>query len=183
MQPLLTLFWQVLSFRLGPEDVPYHRALLLLLLAINLTVTAGGQYLSHPNDASRAVLLPIIALSVECMVLALLLQFKQLTARFVQSITAIVGCDTLLTIASLPLLVLSVVLPAKSPLLAFLGLIEVVILGWSLGLRAFVYHRALNIGLLMANMLAIAIFLLVMTVTLYFFPELLPQSTAASRGT
>lgn len=179
MKAILSLYWQVLKFDRSPEDVPYSVALLLMVLAANFICTAVGQYVGKPHVA-MALGLPVIAIAVELAVLTFLLHFKRLENRLVQTASAIYGCDTLLTLASIPLQIAGQALPQSSPVLGLLGLLEVVLLGWGLGLRAFIYHRASNIGLIQANMLAVAIFLLTTMVSVKVFPEILAHATAAA---
>lgn len=183
MKAILSLFWPVLKFDRGPEDVPYSTGLLTLVIIVNFVASAVGQYIGKPDYALMALALPALSIIIELSVLSVLLHFKTLANRFVQTGSAIYGCDTVLTLAALPLLALGLALPKTSPVLGVLGLFEVILLGWGLGLRAFIYHRALNIGLVQANMLAIAIFLLTTLVSVKIFPELLTQATTAAAET
>jgi hypothetical protein len=48
------------------------------------------------------------------------------------------------------------------------------LVGWNIGLRGFVFHRSLNIGMLQGNVLSLALFLLNIAVSVQLFPELLP---------
>ena len=180
MKAIFSLFWQVLTFKRGPEDVVYSTKLLTLVVLANFLISAFGQSLGKLQQLNIAIVLPLLAIVIEIVVISALLQFKGLTNRFVQAATAIFGCDTLLTVATIPLLIISLGLSKGSPLLGLFGLMEVIILGWGFGLRAFIYHRTLNIGLLQANMLALAVFLLTTMITIKVFPELLVQATAAA---
>ncbi len=180
MKAMFSLFWQILKFDRGPEDVPYSTKLLTIALLANFVVSVLGQWIGKPDRADMAMVLPVISIGVEAIALLFLLYFKALSNRFVQAASAIFGCDTLLTIVTIPLLVVGLSLPKDSPLLGLLGLLEVILLGWGLGLRAFIYHRALNMGLILANVLALTIFLLTTLITVKAFPELLAQATAAA---
>lgn len=180
MKAMVSLFWQVLKFDRGPEDIPYSTKLLTLAIVANFFVSMLGQWFGKPDRIDMAIVLPLLSITVEVIILSALLHFKALSNRFVQAASAIFGCDTLLTIATIPLLVVGLSLPKESPLLGVLGLLEVILLGWGLGLRAFIYHRTLNMGLVLANMLALTIFLLTTLITIKVFPELLAQATAAA---
>ena len=180
MKALLQLFWQILCFKRSPEHTPYAINLLWLLLIINLTLSIFTQYIARPNQANIVVFLPLISLSVECFVLYSLLHFKRLSVRFVQTFTTVLGVDSLFTLASIPLIILGITFIQQSALLKILGLLEVILVGWSIAVRAFIYHRALNIGLLLANILALMVLLLSLSVTVKIFPELFEQAKAAA---
>jgi hypothetical protein len=47
------------------------------------------------------------------------------------------------------------------------------LVGWNLGVRGFVYHRTLEIGIFQANMLSLTLFLLHIFLAAKLFPELL----------
>ena len=180
MKALLQLFWQILCFKRGPEDVPYARNLLWLLIVINLTISITCQAIGRPSQFNIAVTLPIIALCVEALFVFSLLRLKQLSNRFTQTLITILGVDSLLTLATIPLLILGFQMIGQTPLLKFLGLLEVILLGWSIAIRAFIYHRALNVGLLLGNLIALMILLLTLSINVKVFPELLEQAKAAA---
>ena len=64
MKALLQLFWQILRFKRGPEDVPYAPNLLWLLIVVNLTISISAQSLGRPNQFNIAITLPIISLGL-----------------------------------------------------------------------------------------------------------------------
>lgn len=180
MKALLQLFWQILCFKRGPEDVPYAPNLLWLLIVVNLTISISAQSLGRPNQFNIAITLPIISLCVEALVIFSLLQLKQLANRFTQTLITILGIDSFLTLLTIPLLIIGFNMIGHTPLLKFLGLLEVILLGWSIAIRAFIYHRALNIGLLLGNLLALMVLLLTLSINVKVFPELLEQAKAAA---
>jgi hypothetical protein len=180
MKAMFSLFWQALTFKRSPEDTPYSIKLFLLVIATNLALSISGEIINRSGRADMAFAIPLFSVSVELVMMSLFLHIKGLYNRLVQTATTIFGGDILLTCITVPLLAIALSLPQGSPLLGFLGLLEVVILGWSLGFRAFVYHRAMNIGLIQANMFALTVFLLTTIVTVKAFPELLTQAQAAA---
>lgn len=180
MKALMLLFWQMLRFKRGPEDTPYSSYLLILVIGCNFMVTATGQWFARPSQVNMAIIMPMISLAVELIFIAFILNIKQLSTRFVQTETSVLACDTLLTLAVLPLLIIGLNLPAQSPLLKLLGLAEVILLTWAIAIRGFIYHRALNISLFLANLLAFILLMLTLSITIKIFPELLTQATAAA---
>ncbi len=180
MKAMFSLFWQALTFKRSPEDIPYSIKLFIMVIMTNLGFSMVGEFLNRSGHINMAVAIPLFSVSVELVMMSLFLHMKGLYNRLVQTATTIFGGDILLTCITVPLLAIALSLPQGSPLLGFFGLLEIVILGWSLGFRAFVYHRAMNIGLVQANMFALAIFLLTTVVTVKAFPELLTQAQAAA---
>ncbi|HEX5362545.1 MAG TPA: hypothetical protein VFW49_15890 [Fluviicoccus sp.] len=181
MKALWTLFWQILRFDRGPEETPSSLPLLASLVLIDYLISMAGQSISRDNiNLQYVVFIPLIALAVELASLRMLMAFKSVSFRFVQTANTILGCDIILTLISLPVSLAVLALPEKSALLPVFGILQMVLLGWGLGFRAFVYHRSINIGLIQANMLALALYLLALTFMVQAFPELLAQAQAAA---
>lgn len=183
MKALVLLFWQMLRFKRNPEDAPYSVPLLLVIIAINFVLAATAQAVGRPSQLNIAIFSPIIAIGVELLFVYLLLQLKNLNARFIQTEISVLACDTLLTLAALPLLIISINLPDKSPLLGFLGLFELCLVIWGIMVRGFIYHKALNISPFLANTLAFLLLMVSLSITVKVFPELLAEATAAAAQT
>lgn len=162
----------VCQMRRGPEDIPYSPALLLLVLVLNLALGVGMHWLSHPISLGVGASVVLMAIGMDALVLWLLLLFKRLELRFVQALTAIYGADFLLGMMGVPL-VLAGQLLAGSPLLGVVVFGQMLLVGWNLGVRGFLYHRALDIGILQANMLSLTLFLLHVFLAAKLFPQLL----------
>lgn len=180
MKAFVLLFWQMLRFKRSPEDVPYSVPLFTLLITANFAITASAQAIGRPSHINIAIVSPLIAITVELIFIYILLNIKQLNARFVQTEISVFACDTLLTLAAIPLLVISLNVADKSPILPFLGLIELIFLIWGIMVRGFIYHRALNISPFLANTLAFMLLMFSLSITVKVFPELLAQATAAA---
>ncbi|RZU36969.1 hypothetical protein EV700_3182 [Fluviicoccus keumensis] len=181
MKALWSLFWQILRFDRGPEEAPNSPMLLLGLIALDYLLSLLSQGLSKGQAHwDYVIIIPLIALTVELASLQLLTAYKSVRYRYTQTATVIIGCDIILTLISLPLSLAAMSMPDRSPLLPAFGILQMVLLGWGLGFRAFVYHRTINIGLIQANMLALALYLLALTFMVQAFPELLAQAQAAA---
>ncbi len=174
MKALWTLFWQLCQLRRGPEDVPYSLQLLLLLSLLDVALGVGGQFLAQPDRLRIAVSLTLLALSMDAIALWGLLAFKKLQGRWVQALTAIIGLDLLLSLVALPLTLISLAVQPSSFMIAIVVVTQMLLVGWNIGLRGFVFHRSLNIGMLQGNVLSLALFLLNIAVSVQLFPELLP---------
>lgn len=174
MRALWTLFWQICQLRRGPEDVPYSVQLLVLLAVLDVALGIGGQLLAAPDRLRIAVSLTLLAAVMDAAVFWGLLWFKRLQARWVQGLTTMFGIDLLLGLVALPLTLLSHVVEPKSAMVGLVVVAQMLLVGWNIGLRGFVFHRALNIGLLLGNMLSLALFMLNIFISIQLFPELVP---------
>ncbi|MFO1390943.1 MAG: hypothetical protein U1E94_01770 [Agitococcus sp.] len=182
MKALVLLFWQMLRFKRSPEDAPYSQALLMLILIFNFGVSASIQLVAKPDMVRIALLSPAVMIIAELIILYILFHFKQLQARFVQTQISIFACDTLLSLMTFPIVLLSLQLGNKSTLLPVLGLLEVTMMIWSLMMRGFIYHRALNISPLLANVLAFMVMMVSLSIIVQLFPEILQKATAAAEA-
>ena len=73
----------------------------------------------------------------------LLLAFKGLQGRWLQTALSLVGVDVVLTLLSLPLLALNA---SMAQSLSAIELLYLVLVSWQLAAQSFIYHRALNVG-------------------------------------
>ncbi|MDP2227855.1 MAG: hypothetical protein Q8J78_10325 [Moraxellaceae bacterium] len=176
MKALWLLFWDLCRLRRGPEEVPYSLPLLAVVVALDVALNLTGHVLAAPDALMRGVQLTLMGLLLEMLVLASLLRFKGLQERFVQSFTAIIGVDLLLSVLALSFTLLSLAVEPKSPVIGLVVIAQMLIVGWNLALRGFIYHRALNIGLLQGIMLSLALFLLNIFLSVQLFPGLLQKN-------
>lgn len=178
MKALWTLFWAVCRLRRGPEEMPYSTGLLTLVLLLDVTLGMGVQLMAEPAPLQAAIGVTLLAAASDALVLWGLLRFKQAELRYVQSLTAIYGADFILGLIALPLVAIGLFLPEKTPWLAPLVFAQMLLVGWNIGVRGFVYHRALAIGVFQGNMLSLALFFLNIVIAVKIFPELLPSPGA-----
>jgi len=73
----------------------------------------------------------------------LLLSFKGLQGRWLQTALSLVGVDVILTLMSLPLLALNASVEQS---LSAIELLYLVLVSWQLAAQSFIYHRSLNVG-------------------------------------
>ena len=87
--------------------------------------------------------------------------------RFQQTLTAMAGCGVLLGLAAMPLLAVA----QQEPIPAFVGLLWLALLFWSLAINAHILRHALSvpfgIGLVLSTLYAITVFMLVQ----WLFPQ------------
>ncbi|EKF75823.1 hypothetical protein A11A3_03102 [Alcanivorax hongdengensis A-11-3] len=98
----------------------------------------------------------------------LLLTFKALQSRWWQAALSLVGVDIMLTLASLPLLLINLGASERLPLIDGIYLLLV---SWQLAAHGFIYHRSLNVS----PFLGLGIALMLLIVSYAAVVMLLPQ--------
>lgn len=178
MRALWAMMWRLVALRAGPEDMPYSRELLWLMLAASVALGLFSHWLVSPGLWQASIGLAAVSVGADALALWLMLRFKRVPERFVQSLTAVYGADALLSLCALVLVPVYLFAGDKSPLLGIGFLAEMLIVGWGLGVRGFIYHRALNIGIFQGNMLSMALFFATLMLALTLFPELAHKASA-----
>ncbi len=178
MKKLLSLFWSLCRMSRGPEELPPSFLLLLLALLLDAGMGAGLQLADKPDALDVALGMTALAVAMDALVLGALALFKNARAHYLQSLTAVYGTDFLISLFSVPLAVAGLYL-AKAPWLPVIVFAQMLLVGWSLGVRAFIYHRSLRVGVLLANMLSLTLFLLTVFIAVKLFPELLPAAAGS----
>lgn len=175
MKALWARLWGVCLMRRGPEALPYSVRLLLLMLFLDVMLGIGSQLAGPSTPYFVAVSITLLAAGSDALVLWGLLRFKQRDGRYVQSLAAVYGSDFLLGLLLLPSLGASLLLPEHSVMLGVVVFAQMLVVGWGLGVRGFVYHRALDVGIFQGNMLSLTLFFLNIFMVAKLFPEMLVQ--------
>lgn len=172
MKALWTLFWSVCLMRRAPDELPYSLPLLAVAAMLTLALGITTQFLAGGAPAVAAVTTVLLAAVFDVLVLWALLAFKRQELLYVQALTALFGADFVLGLFAIPLVLLGRLL-GESPLVAVVVFGQMLLVGWNLGVRGFIYHRSAQIGIFQGNMLALTLFLLNIFVAVKLFPELL----------
>ena len=155
MVSLVTLFWNICILRVGPEAVPARAWFVAVLLLANIAVMLIDQSVLR-DPSSEAVQLTLWrALGVIVLFFAAVaaftraaLHFRDLSARFVATFTAMLGTHLLIAVLTAVVGQLSKV--AGVPPWILFGVLYV----WSIVVWGFIYHRAFNTTLLVGIPLA-----------------------------
>lgn len=143
MTALMTLFWRLAIFRAGPENAPYSST----LLGVVLLGWCALQLLVGTLQTALPVLVllssQLTSMTVILAGIFVLLGFKGLQSRWLQTALSLVGIDVVLTLVTLPLLAINAGMAQSQGWIEGLYL---VLVSWQLAAQSFVYHRALNVG-------------------------------------
>jgi hypothetical protein len=163
MKPIFLLFWQICRLKQGPEHVPTQTWFVLLVIVANLLCSllasaAVNAEFAIPGDTNvdgqRFSLLTtatsiVVGQTSTAALTWLALQLRELSERFFATITALFGCDLLITACFGILLPLLGFLPWARALVFLLFLI------WSISVMGFILHRALGVQLAVGILVAV----------------------------
>ena len=129
MMQNLRLYWDILRLRRGPEDLPASVVWLVLTIVGRVGL---GLVLAHTasEPAQHAQALVVIDTVTLLVWGQLLLRLAGKPERFLQTISAMFGCDLLLQAMLVPLVLLQGAQPEEGILAALLSLAGLVVLVW-----------------------------------------------------
>ncbi len=142
MLKLISAYWQICLFRCGPQDLPYSTVLFYLTLAAYLSM----DFVLSVQDLSfgDALLASIVDATVLLSFSGVLLWMRSLTARMIQTFSALLGSSTLLGIIALPLLSWQLALGTDSPDIILPSFLLLAILIWNLAVVGHILRHALS---------------------------------------
>lgn len=168
MQQLLSAFLDIIMLRRGPQDLPASQFLMVSALAC---YTASGLllFLTQIPSLPDALSELSVVLGMEAGFFVALLALQGRLARAVQTLTALWGTGTLLTLAGLPLHMWISSIPegADPATLANLGVLLLLIL--SLVVAGHILREALELPLPAGILLVMSEFILSVFVTAQLF--------------
>jgi hypothetical protein len=176
MKAFLSMGWALLTFRAGPDALPYAPRLIVPLLLLNLAISFGIQSIADSGMEKPVLQLSAMALAAEAFWLAFCLQRRGWINRWSQSFMALVLVDTWISALALPIALITV--QGNDALLGIAAILQIAMTLWSLNVRGFVYAQTLGISRLRGIFQAMVPILLVMVVALTLFPEILPKPPA-----
>lgn len=165
---LWSTFFDICRLRLGPEQLPKSVTLLKVVLLIYIatsTVASLAQF-----SFQDALLIGIIETSLLVSIIASLLYFTHHLPRLVQTLTALAGTGSLLSILSLPVIfwLYQVELNHGNPSFPLLLIIGLVF--WNLLVYAHILSRAVSVPFWVGFMLTVIISYLSLDILSLLFP-------------
>ncbi|QGX40820.1 hypothetical protein [Permianibacter aggregans] len=150
-----SLFFPICLLKKGPQDLPWSPALLLKACLLQWFSSALLFLLLAP--AATAFFRASIAIALSLSVWSLVLWLSNRGERLLQVLTAVQGCATLLNIGMWPLMFLMSTV-SSNPAMALV--LNVAMIVWSMSIHAHILRHALNWRYAFALTLAIALFLI-----------------------
>jgi len=153
----------IMRFRAGPQDLPSAWNVAILF---GLAYFGQGYVADHLLEESGGAPRSMVAVVIQFLAVALLLQARRLGARYPQTLTALAG--TGLVFGAISILIVMQAEPGGSnPGLALLWLGAFL---WSLAVDAHVYRHALSITMSLGVLVAVLIFALNFILIEMLFP-------------
>ncbi len=164
MYELALLFFQMATFQKGPQDVPASSFVLKLLLPFYVAINFLILYL---NDAASTALLQILTDFTLMMLFCWpLLYFAGKTARFPQTLAAMIGTDIIVNFFALPAIA---TLNAHANDFAYFTMLILVLWHWLIS--GHILRHALDRPLFFGLALALLYIMLSSQVMVALFPE------------
>ena len=161
MQAILSYFWQICLLRVGPEKIPSNVALCRAICVVYL-ITQIVTTLYTRSDLATSEMIAQVTLSfaMEVSILFSLLTFKQLRERFLASLSALFGCNTIMLLLTLPINAMQLGLE-DGIILDFFNTLYVMCLFWWFAIAGSIFHKSAQISLFQGIVIAISMELLI----------------------
>ena len=141
---LALLVRDICQLRRGPEEIPYSRRLLVVLIGASLALDVLSERVLGGHDAlARSLVSTLLVLGL-CWIA---LSVRQLGNRYVQTASALVACSIVFSLLVLPLAFLAGPMPGDATLTPLQTLIvwaSFAIFVWSVLVDAHIIRRALD---------------------------------------
>ncbi|MCG6935004.1 MAG: hypothetical protein LJE73_03800 [Proteobacteria bacterium] len=168
MRQLIGLFWDICLLRKTPQDIPYSPALLGLVVVIGMIIDNINLDFALPKATLIQVAGAVLAHTALLMgSLAALLALMGYTARVVQTLSALLGSGLIISLAAMPLIILSSLSEQLAMALVMLLLMLTI---WSLVVTMHIFRHALSINVLLAGLLAFGSYVLSLKVIDWLIP-------------
>ena len=170
MWQIILYLWQICLLRVGPEKIPANWHFLAIFFSFYFLISGFSIITSRPdlNLFSGAVTI-FIGSGVAAVTVFGLLSLKQVTNRFVPTLSAIFGTNSIIL---LPMIVTSAMMELVDAgiLRLLIDAVAWVLLGWWLTIVGSILSRAATISVLQGAMLAFLIEVISLLITLKIFP-------------
>ena len=141
MIALFRAFWRVAILKMTPQMIPASRVLLVFMLVSHF---GTGFMLAATSIAIDAAAISALLGTVVMMAFVyIILMMKGMQLRFVQTITALAGCEVLLGLVALPMTYAFHAGGGESGLIALFSLL---IFAWNIVIAAHIFQQAFNIN-------------------------------------
>jgi len=151
MVSILARLTDILRLRSGPQDMPGGWSLTIIL---SLAYIAQGFWADRIYDAGDDAPRSLLAITVQFLFIAALLNFKNLKSRLAQTLSTLASVGLVFGFISI-FLIYQVDSEKNQPVLA---LVWFAIFLWSLAVDAHIYRHALSITMSLGALVAVMIF-------------------------
>lgn len=169
MLALVQVFWQIALLRKGPQTLPASRELLWLLLAAHWLI--GVILVIDTLSLERALLSGLVTTLIMVALVHALLILHRHHNRVTQTLSALAGCEVLLGLFMLPLLVM---LHIGGGMVALVAMFWLLLIGWNIAIAAHIFRHALGVRLAVGVLFAIGYILVSISLSSFLIPAEAP---------
>ena len=141
MSAILKSFLRIMTFRQGPESIPFSPFPASMCIITNILISVITNAILLTQDSFSVTLMrTLLILSINTFLIWLVLVLRNHSNRFFQTTTAFMGCDALITAGTL--LLLSMLGGVDNPIG---GIITSLLALWSIFIYGFIFHKSFEI--------------------------------------
>lgn len=167
--PDLQKFLALLLLKTAPQDFPYSVALLIQLAVIY--VFSGIIVLQTTLQPDGMLAGLVLSLLVQTVFSYLVLQALNKSARFVQTVSALIGVSALFNVMSWPILAVLADENAVESMQSMMSLLFLLLTSWELLVKAHIFRHALEMKLFGALVLSFSLFFISVALSQLIFPD------------
>jgi hypothetical protein len=156
MKVVVQLFWQICLLRQGPEQVPTQNWFITAVVGANIACSLTLSLLLDASSGFLSVLTRLVVTQATNAALVWLALFlREHGNRFPATVTALFGCDLIITACFATLVPFVSIIGEGGSTFIFLGFML-----WSVAVSGFIMHRALSVPLGIGILIAVGMMVL-----------------------
>ncbi|MDH5612667.1 MAG: hypothetical protein OEY66_09465 [Gammaproteobacteria bacterium] len=159
----------MLLLKAAPQDLPYSAVLLMRI--IFLYVFSGIVVVSGVVEPPLAVGRMLLNLVIILFFSYVLLSALNLQARYMQTVTALIGTGIMFNLLAWPVLSYGNMEQVSGLSMQVLSLIVLLLISWEILVTAHIFRHALNTKMTQAVLLSMSLFFVTLTLSQLVFPE------------
>ncbi|MEM9058454.1 MAG: hypothetical protein AAGD86_13315 [Pseudomonadota bacterium] len=156
MSAIFFRFIEIALFQKGPQDLPSSGFLLFLAMLLNAAVLGLSVVMFQSGDLPRGVAQSVIGVATEfVLVWGVLLAFNYRN-RFLQTMTAVLGVDSVISLAFIPLLASMPAAPGAGQASGLQAISMLALLVWGVVALGWILRNAVNVSSFSGAAIALA---------------------------
>ena len=170
MLNILGFFWRICLLKAGPESLPSSNFVTGFVFTLYLPIALAVSRFARPGEEFVETLVIVATgLLVQAGMTFTLTSFKGHRQRFRATWTALIGTNAFMLIVLLPFSLI-IVNVENQTLKLFADSAWWICFGWWLAIAGHIYHRAVNVSVILGSAIAFMTEMLSVFITLSIFP-------------
>lgn len=174
MLQLLKMFVDLAFLRIGPQDVPDSPSLLRMVLLLNVAVSL--LIMAREVPLHEGFIRVLLGIAIMWVLIRAILNFKGLQNRFIQTFTALMAADVIITLAQAALIMLGFMPEAAAKASQMEAIVWTLIVFWALSVQGNILHHSLDVSRIMGALLAFCLMLITVVVSFTLYPPDIPPA-------